>query len=129
MDTTTSITRINESLEPNDHNWIIDSVNNIVINSVESEETARFSLSIRDDKRSYLYGRFEIDIPEALKEGIIDRELRSNKPRIRIECIAGRYYVKRIGAVNKRLKLMPKSNIVRLDMRHAYRWGFNRQTA
>lgn len=129
MDTTTAITRINESIEPNDHNWIIDSVTNLVINSIGSEEIARFSLSIRDEKCSYLYGRFEIDISEALKEGIIDRELRSNKPRVRIECLAGRYYVKRVGNENTRLELMPKTNVVRLDMKHAYRWGFKRQAA
>jgi hypothetical protein len=129
MDPTTAIKRINESIEPNDHNWIIDSVTNQVINGVESENTVHFSLSIRDEKRSYLYGRFEINVPEALKEGIIDRELRSNKPRIRIECIAGRYYVKRIGNVSKRFELMSTSNVLRLDMRHAYRWGFNKRSA
>ncbi len=129
MDTITAITRINESIEANDHNWIIDSVNNLVINSIDPEDIARFSLSIRYENRSYLYGRFEIDIAEALKEGIIDRELRSNKPRIRIECLAGRYYVKRVGSANKRLELVPKKNVVRIDMKHAYRWGFNRQTA
>jgi hypothetical protein len=129
MNKHTIVKRIGGELESADYNWLISSFEPLLSTTVEQESVIRCSITIRNKTLAYLYGRFEIDIAAALKAGLIDRALRCEKPRLRIEYVDHRLYLKRAGNQAPFVELPAESNILRVDMRNAYRWGFNRKSA
>ncbi len=124
----TILKRTNDVLDARDSNWLIAKSERSISNTVEQEESIHFSVSVRDRRHSYLYGRYCLDVAAALEAGLIDRALRCESPRIRLERIGSQLYLKREGELSPKLALPAKDNVVRVDMRHAYRWGFRRET-
>jgi|GEM_PF-2527791 len=129
MDRHSIVKRMGSQLEPADYNWLIGTSQPVISSTVEEESVVSCSIVIRDKNLAYLYGRFEIDIAAALTAGVIDRALRCEKPRLRIEYINSRLYLKREGHIMPLIELPANNNVLRVDMRHAYRWGFNRKSA
>jgi len=132
-DTSGPLVRTNNGLQKGDYNLLIannERSTSVVIDTVDdAPETIALSLSVRQTNTTLLHGRFTLDIRTAEEAGLIDRELRSAYPRIRIERIGSRYYLKRAGDTRNRLELPAQDNLIRVKMKHAYRWGFRRQSA
>jgi hypothetical protein len=120
-------TRLPDNLEAGDCNWIINTIDNFHSQVISDEKRIRFSISLRSGHATQLFGRFELDLTAAEQQGLIKRELRNDKLRIRIERNNGELFIKLAGDASPCTALHPRATVVRLDLKHAYRWGFNKK--